>query len=83
MSLVLGLLPLTGGYLLFRRDRPYLAGLIWSFLSLKPQFVFVPAVVILALAVAGRFECCTGFIVSVVGLIVSNIIFVPMAVTTS
>jgi len=83
MSLVVGLLPLTGGYLLFTRDRAFLAGLVWSFLSLKPQFVFVPAVVILALAFARRFECCAGFIVGVVGLIVSNIIFVPMAITIS
>lgn len=83
VSLVIGLLPLSGGYLLFIRGRPFFAGLVWAFLSLKPQLVFVPAFLIFALAFARRFECCAGFVVGVAGLIILNMTLVPMAVTLS
>ena len=83
VSLVFGLLPLSAGYFLFKKDRPFLAGLIWSLLCLKPQFVFVPALVIFALVLAGRFKCCIGFFVGVIALIGSTVMFVPMTVTRS
>jgi hypothetical protein len=83
VSLVFGLLPLSAGYFLFKKDRPFLAGVVWSLLSLKPQFVFVPALVIFALVLVGRFECCVGFFVGVIALIGSTVMFVPMTVVIS
>jgi len=83
VSLVFGLLPLSAGYFFFKKDRPFLAGLIWSLLCLKPQFVFVPALVIFALVLAGRLKCCIGFFVGVIALIGSTVMFVPMTVTRS
>jgi|SoiMethySBSTD1v2_1073268.scaffolds.fasta_scaffold14106_11 glycosyl transferase family 87 len=83
VSLVFGLLPLSAGYFWFKKDRPFLAGLAWSLLSLKPQFVFVPALVSFALVLAGRFKCCIGFFVGVIALIGLTVVFVPMTVTTS
>ena len=83
VSLVFGLLPLSAGYFFFKKGRPFLAGLAWCLLCLKPQFVFVPALVIFALALVGRFECFVGFFVGVITLIVSTVMFVPMTVTIS
>jgi len=83
VSLVFGLLPLSGGYFLFRKDRPFLAGLVWSSLCLKPQFVFVPALVSFALVLAGRFKCFLGFLVGVLALIGLTVVFVPLTVINS
>jgi Glycosyltransferase family 87 len=83
VSLVFGLLPLSAGYFLFKKGRPFLAGILWCFLCLKPQFVFVPGLVIFALVLARRFECCIGFLVGVSILIGSTLISVPMTVTKS
>jgi hypothetical protein len=83
VSLVFGLLPLSAGYFLFKKGRPFLAGLAWCLLCLKPQFVFVPALVIFALVLAGRFESFVGFFVGVIALIGSTVMFVPMTVTIS
>jgi hypothetical protein len=83
VSLVFGLLPLSVGYFWFKKDRPFLAGLVWSLLSLKPQFVFVPALVSFALILTGRFKCCIGFFVGVIALIGLTVVFVPMKLTAS
>jgi hypothetical protein len=83
VSLVFGLLPLSAGYFLFKIKRPFLAGLAWSLLCLKPQFVFVPALVIFALVLARRFQCSVGFLFGVIALVGATVMFVPMTVTTS
>jgi hypothetical protein len=83
VSLVFGLLPLSAGYFLFKKDRPFLAGLVWSLVSLKPQFVFVPALVSFALVLAGRFKCFLGFLVGGIALIGLTVMFVPMTVIGS
>jgi hypothetical protein len=83
VSLVFGLLPLSAGYFLFKKDRPFLAGLVWSLVSLKPQFVFVPALVSFALVLAGRFKCFLGFFVGGIALIGLTLMFVPMTVISS
>ncbi len=83
VSLVIGLLPLAGGYHLLKSDRPFLAGLVWSFMCLKPQFVFVPALVIMTLAFARRLECAVGFAVGILGLIGATFILVPISVIAS
>ena len=83
VSLVFGLFPLSAGYFLFKRNRPLLAGVVWSLLCLKPQFVFVPALVSFSLLLAGRFKCCIGFAIGVIALIGLTVILVPMTVTIS
>jgi hypothetical protein len=42
-AIFLGLLPLSLGFLLWRRHKPLAAGLVWSLAFLKPQFLLVPA----------------------------------------
>ena len=80
LSLVVGLFPLSAGYLLLRTNHPALAGFVWSFLILKPQFLPVAAFVSFALALAGRFECVGALALGVVGIIAANLIVVPVAV---
>jgi hypothetical protein len=46
-SLLLGLLPLVGGYFLWMKNKPLEAGLAWSFLALKPQLL-IPIAILLA-----------------------------------
>ena len=52
-GLVVGLLPLTGGYALWQRGRPFAAGLAWSVLSLKMQLA-LPVVLLLTALVLAR-----------------------------
>jgi hypothetical protein len=80
VSLVLGLLPLSAGYLLLIKGRPFASGLAWSFLALKPQYFLVAAFVAVAQVCAGRLKCFAGVVVGVIGLATANILFFPMEV---
>jgi hypothetical protein len=81
LSLVVGLFPLSAGYLLLRRNQPVLAGFIWSFLILKPQFLPVAAFVAFAFALSRRFECIVGITLGIIGIIAANMTVVPVAVS--
>jgi len=80
LSLVIGLLSLSAGYLLLRKNHPAVAGLVWSFLILKPQFLPLAALVTLALALGGRFQCLIGLALGLIGIIAADIIVVPLTV---
>jgi hypothetical protein len=70
LGLGFGLLPLCIGYFLLLRQMPFAAGIVWSFLLLKPQYFFAPAFVALVNALMGRYRTLTGISVGVVCLIV-------------
>jgi hypothetical protein len=83
VSLVFGLLPLSLGYLLLTKNRPAMAGFVWSFLVLKPQFLPVAAFVSFALALSRRRKCLTGLVLGVGAIIGANLILVPVEVSMS
>lgn len=83
LSIVLGLLPLCGGYLLLMKDRPFLAGLCWSCLALKPQLLPAAGFVTLVLATAGRPQCLAGAVLGGAGLLAANLILFPSEITLS
>jgi hypothetical protein len=66
LGLVFGLLPLAAGYLLLTKGKPALAGFVWSILLLKPAFLIVAAVNVIAQILAGKFRCLAGLIMGLV-----------------
>ncbi|MBI4534562.1 MAG: DUF2029 domain-containing protein [Candidatus Melainabacteria bacterium] len=74
LGIVFGLLPITYGYFLLHKGKPFLAGLIWSMLLLKPQFLVVILVFALSLAVARHHQCLIGILGGVILLATLNII---------
>ena len=80
VSLVLGLLPLSAGYFLLIKGRPFMTGLVWSFLALKPQYFPVAVLVAFAQAFVGRFECVAGLVVGVLGIAAANMALFPTVV---
>jgi hypothetical protein len=44
-DLLFGLLPLIAGYVFWQRDKPLVAGLIWSLLWLKPVLLAIPGLI--------------------------------------
>ena len=62
LGLVLGLLPISLGYWLFLKGRPLWAGLSWSLLCLKPQFLPVVLLIVASLALANKWRCALGFL---------------------
>jgi Glycosyltransferase family 87 len=81
LGIVFGLLPLCGGYFLLMKNRPFLAGLAWSFLSLKPQYLPAVGLVGLALALVGRSHCLAGIILGSAGLFLANVFIFPTEIT--
>lgn len=81
LSLVVGLFPLSAGYFLLRKNHPAVAGFVWSFLILKPQFLPVAAFVAFALALSRRFECIGGIALGIIGITAANMTVVPVAVS--
>jgi len=65
LGIPLGLLPLCGGYVLLRRRQEMLAGLIWSLLFLKLQFLPAAAFVAALLALSRRFQCLLSLLVGI------------------
>lgn len=62
LGLVLGLLPISLGYWLLLKGRPLWAGLSWSLLCLKPQFLPVVVLIVMSLALANKWRCAMGFL---------------------
>lgn len=78
VGMIFGMLPLAAGYLALRRERLFMAGVLWSVAVLKPQFLIPAAVVTFGFLVRRRlrvaFGMCAGAILLVV---VSLIAFTP------
>lgn len=66
LGVTLGLLPLCAGYFVLCRNRELLAGVLWSLLLLKPQFVPVAVLVSGALLLNRRYRCATGLALGLV-----------------
>ncbi len=81
LGIVFGLLPLCAGYFLLVENRPLLAGLAWSLLSLKPQYLPAVGLVSLVLALGGRIQCLAGIVLGGTGLFLANLFVFPPEVT--
>jgi hypothetical protein len=60
IGILLGMLPLALGFFLLMKERPVPAGLAWSLLLLKPQFLPGAFLVAGALALTGKWRCAIG-----------------------
>ena len=69
LGLAFGLFPLCLGYYLILRQKPFLAGIVWSLLLLKPQFFFPAAFVAIVSACTERFRLLIGMILGVIALV--------------
>jgi hypothetical protein len=74
LGLVLGLLPLSIGYILFLRGFPFVAGLIWSLLLLKPQYFPAVGFVALVVAICGNFRIALGIFFGTLGIVGANLL---------
>lgn len=78
LGIPLGLMPLCVGYWCLIKGKALWAGLIFSLLWLKPQFLPVAALIVLAFALAGKFRCLAGFFIGSMSLgLLSQILFGP------
>ncbi len=66
VGIVIGLLPLSLGLWLLVKNKPILAGLIWSLIFLKPQFLPVVLLIVAALALNGFFKCAAGLAIGTI-----------------
>jgi hypothetical protein len=66
LGVTLGLLPLCAGYFALSRNRDLLAGVLWSLLLLKPQFLPVAMLVSGALLLNRRYRCAVGLVCGLV-----------------
>ncbi len=83
LGIVLGLLPLALGLWLLVKDKPLLAGLVWSLLFLKPQFLPVVLLVMGALAFNGRFKSAAGFLLGALILMIFTLSYFGLDLTKS
>ncbi len=70
LGLTFGLLPLCLGFSLLVKNRPLLAGVIWSILLLKPQYFLAAAFVALILLLNRRYRTFIGMSSGVIGLVI-------------
>jgi len=77
----LGLLPLVIGYFLLIRERPLAAGLVWSLLTLKPQYFFAAAFVSLVCALAGRYKTFLAMSLGTIFLVGLTVVIFSPSVT--
>jgi len=74
LGLTFGLLPLCLGYSLLVKNRPLLAGLVWSLLLLKPQYFLAAAFVALVLLLNRRYWPFVGMSLGVIGLLIITLL---------
>jgi len=74
LDLVMVLLPLSIGYFLFMKGHPVGAGLAWSILALKPQFLPIILLLIASYVFAGRWKIFWGFMAGILGISAGSII---------
>ncbi len=81
LGLVFGLLPLCFGYLLLLKQMPLAAGLVWSLLILKPQYLLVGAFVALVSALLQHYRMLIGLVLGIVSLMALTIAMFSLPVT--
>ncbi|MDR3612732.1 MAG: glycosyltransferase family 87 protein [Candidatus Obscuribacterales bacterium] len=77
VSMLFGLFPLVAGYYLLQKNKSITAGLLWSLMSLKPQFLPVPFVIAIA---TGNFRCLWALIVGCAALLTLNVFCLTPAI---
>lgn len=75
LGILLGLLPLALGYFFLMRKNYFASGIAWSFLLLKPQFLPIPLLITVALALNKKFRCFMGFATGLLVLVFLAILF--------
>jgi hypothetical protein len=75
LGLTFGLLPLCLGLSLLFKNRPLLAGLVWSLLLLKPQYFLAAAFVTLVLLLNRRYRTFVGMSLGVIGLLIITLLW--------
>jgi hypothetical protein len=83
LGIVLGLLPLSAGYWLLMNERPILAGLVFSALWLKPQFLPVALLLAGVLALTRRFSFMLSFLLGTLLLVLATVICLGPEVSTN
>ena len=73
-AIAIGLLPFSLGYWLLMKGHPLKAGLVWSLICLKPQFAPAVVLIVVAIALSGRFRCALGFVAGAAFLAVLSLI---------
>ena len=81
LGITLGMLPMALGFYLLMKGRPWLAGLCWSLLLLKPQLL--PAIFLIAgaLLLTGRWQCAAGLVSGTVALGIFAIATMSLSLT--
>jgi hypothetical protein len=74
LGLTFGLLPLCLGFSLLVKNRPLLAGIVWSLLLLKPQYFLAAAFVALVLLLNRRYRTFVGMSLGVIGLLIITLL---------
>lgn len=82
-GLVFGLLPLTLGYFLLMRKRALSAGLAWSLLVFKPQFLVPVFLLFFAETLRKRFRSIVGFMIGLFAIALLNVIIFSPALIFS
>jgi hypothetical protein len=74
VALVWIVLPLTIGYFMLKRQHAFKAGLVWSLLFLKPQFLPAILLFVITSILAGKLRCMLGFVLGLSFLVILNIV---------
>jgi hypothetical protein len=77
VSLLLGLFPIAAAYFLLQEKRDFQAGLVFSIMFLKPQFLPVPLIISIA---NKRYRCLAGIVAGSVALLIANIFILTPAI---
>lgn len=81
LGLVFGFLPLCLGYLLLLKKKFLAAGLVWSFLIAKPQYLIVGLFVALVSALHRRYGLMVGLVMGVLSLVALTLAIFPLPLT--
>jgi len=82
LGLVLGVFPLCLGYFFLLKHYALLAGLIWSMLLLKPQYLPSAVFIGLVLALHGKFRLVLGLVLGILIVVTMNLLlFSPELIT--
>ena len=82
LGLVLGLAPLCLGYVLLLKHRVVEAGLIWSLLLLKPQYLVLAGFIAVVLMLKNNYRLVFGLALGITLIAVANLLLFPRDLIT-
>jgi len=83
LGIVLGLLPLAGGYYLWTKNRELAAGFVWGFLAFKPQFLPAAMLVAGALLLTRRPKMLAGLSLGLGAFVALSVLVLGPAIFSS